>query len=89
MQMDKFNFSGLKRINPDKTICYCKQVTQKEIEAAIKLGAKTLSAIKESTGACTGNQCKELNPSGKCCSGDINGLLKDGGLGLINQGCCG
>lgn len=86
--MNKINFSGLKIVNPDKMICYCKQVTQKEIEAAIKLGAKTLSEIQENTGACTGNQCKELNPSGKCCSGDINRLLKNGGSELIKPGCC-
>jgi len=53
------------------------QVTQKEIESAIKLGAKTLSDIQKMTGACTGNQCKELNPSGRCCSGDINKIIKN------------
>lgn len=68
---------GSKLANPNKIICYCKHITQKEIERAIKLGAKTLSDIQQSTGACTGNQCKALNPSGKCCSGDINRLLKN------------
>jgi len=64
-------------INPERMICFCKQVTQKEIEKAIKMGAKVLSDIQNNTGACTGNQCKELNPSGKCCSGNINELLKN------------
>ncbi len=86
--MGKLNFSGLKMVTPDNMICYCRQVTQKEIEAAVKLGARTLSAIQESTGACTGNQCKELNPSGKCCSGDINRLLKNGTSGSVKSGCC-
>jgi len=59
----------------DEIICYCKQVTKSEIEQAISVGAKTLKDIQETTGACTGNQCKELNPSGRCCSSDINALL--------------
>jgi bacterioferritin-associated ferredoxin len=59
----------------DEIICYCKQVTKREIEKAISEGAKTLKDIQEITGACTGNQCKELNPSGKCCSSDINAML--------------
>ncbi len=59
----------------DKTICYCKNVSKEEILKAIKDGAQSLKGIQEKTGACTGNQCKELNPSGKCCSGDIRKLL--------------
>lgn len=86
--MNKFNFINLKMVNPNKMICYCKQVTKKEIESAIKLGAKTLADIQQNTGACMGNQCKELNPSGKCCSGDINRILKNSGLGLIRPSCC-
>lgn len=85
--MKQLNFSDLKMENSEKMICYCKQVSRKEIEKAIHLGAKTLSDIQKSTGACTGNQCKELNPSGKCCSGDINRLLKNSGLQFIKPGC--
>jgi bacterioferritin-associated ferredoxin len=59
----------------DEMICYCQQVTKREIEKAISDGAKTLKDIQEITGACTGNQCKELNPSGKCCSSAINAML--------------
>ena len=81
--MKIFNFSDLKIANPDTIICYCKHVTQTEIERAIKAGAKTLFDIRQSTGACTGNQCKELNPSGRCCSGTINQLLINDGLEFI------
>ena len=59
----------------DKTICYCKNTTEETIKEAIANGAKTLKEIQENTGACTGNQCKELNPSGKCCSVEINMML--------------
>lgn len=81
--MNRFDFSDLKVVNPDKMICYCKQVTQKEIEKAIARGAKTLSDIQQTTGACTGNQCKELNPSGKCCSGDITRIIRNWNSPLI------
>jgi len=74
--MKILDFSNLRIDDTGKMICYCNRVTQKEIESAIKQGAKTLADIQQTTGACTGNRCKELNPSGKCCSGDINLILK-------------
>ena len=58
-----------------KIICYCKNVTEAEITTAIENGAKTLKDIQVQTKACTGNECTTLNPSGKCCSRDINALL--------------
>lgn len=58
-------------------ICYCKNISKTEIEAAILGGAKTLKDIQEITGACTGNQCKELNPDQRCCSVEIMALLKN------------
>ncbi len=59
----------------EEIICYCNNVTKVEIEAAIFKGARTLKDIQEVTGACTGNQCKEKNPKGRCCSVEINALL--------------
>ena len=67
-------------------ICYCKNVTKAEIEQAIVNGAKSLKDIQKDTGASTGNKCKELNPSGICCSGDINDLLN--GTSQNNNDCC-
>ena len=58
-------------------ICYCKQVSEREILKAIAKGAKCLKDIQRMSNACTGNQCKELNPKGICCSGDIKKLLGD------------
>jgi len=61
---------------PDDTmVCYCNDVTLGEIRAAIKGGASTLEDIQEATGACTGNKCEELNPSGGCCESDIMNIL--------------
>ncbi len=71
-----------------KTICYCKNVSELEILDAINNGAKSLHDIKEKTGACTGNQCKELNPSGKCCSGYIEKLLNKPDASKGCSCCC-
>lgn len=71
----------------DQVICYCKNVTKAEIEKAIRSGAKTLKDIQETTGACIGNHCKELNPSGKCCSDDIKAMLNENGA-IENSSCC-
>jgi NAD(P)H-nitrite reductase large subunit len=61
---------------PDGTkICYCNDVTLGEIRAAIKDGAKSVDDIRDMTGACTGNRCEELNPSGGCCETDILRVL--------------
>ncbi len=71
-----------------KIICYCKNVTEAEIKTAIDKGAKTLKDIQVQTKACTGNECATLNPTGKCCSGDINALLNNADTSS-SCGCCG
>jgi len=72
----------------DNVICYCKNITEADIDIAIASGAKTLNDIKTSTGACTGNRCKELNPSGKCCAETIIAILNNKGLGTKPTCCC-
>ena len=57
------------------TVCYCIGVDEATIVKAIQSGDTTLSEIKKSTKACTGTECKEKNPSGKCCSKDIKALI--------------
>jgi bacterioferritin-associated ferredoxin len=61
----------------DKIIYHCKQITKSEIERAMQDGAKTFEDIQKMTGACTGNQCKELNPMGVCCSFEIFKIIKN------------
>lgn len=64
------------RDNPDSvTVCYCKNVKKGEIVNAIKNGNNTLVKIQQSTSACTGKECKKMNPSGKCCADDIHELI--------------
>ena len=67
----------------EEIICYCKNILKSEIEDAVLNGAKTLKDIRETTGACTGNQCELLNPKGRCCSFEILGILykKEAGPG--------
>lgn len=69
----------------NEIICFCKNVSKNEIETAVKNGAKKLKDIQEMTGACTGNQCKEMNPKGVCCSGDIIPMLPKS---LDKCSCC-
>ncbi|OQX99339.1 MAG: hypothetical protein B6I20_10075 [Bacteroidetes bacterium 4572_117] len=70
-----------------KIICYCKNISENEISEAINRGAKTLKDIQDMTGACTGNDCEKLNPSGKCCAGDISMILNTG-KGSTGCSCC-
>ena len=60
----------------DRLVCYCIKVNKQTIVNAIKLGCDTLTKIKEKTKACTGSDCKKLNPTGKCCSKDILELIR-------------
>lgn len=69
----------------EEIICYCKNVGKEEIEFAIERGAKTLKNVQQKTGACTGNNCEEKNPSGKCCEKDIRKML---GEESTSESCC-
>ena len=71
-----------------KIVCYCKNISEATIVEAINNGANSLNAVKEATGACTGNDCKTQNPTGKCCSTDITKLLNASGDNT-SCSCCG
>jgi bacterioferritin-associated ferredoxin len=68
-------------------VCFCKKISKQEIEDAAKNGATSLDEIKKVTGACTGNNCKEMNPKGRCCSGDIFNILKNRETILSQTNC--
>ena len=76
---------------PDETIvCYCANVNKQTIVSAIQSGADSIKKIRQMTGAGGGNRCKELNPSGRCCHGDIIELLHIyGDGGCMSCDCCG
>ncbi len=69
-------YDDVTTLSDEDLICYCIEVDKKTILDAIRNGATTLSTIKETTGACTGNECKRLNPNGRCCSKEINALIQ-------------
>ena len=69
-------FDDVTTLDDSDLICYCCEVDKKTIVKAIKEGANTLSLIKEKTTACTGSRCKELNPNKRCCSKEINQLIR-------------
>ena len=51
-----------------RPLCYCKQVTEEDVIAAIEKGAKSFEEVKLATGIGGGGQCKITNPAGRCCS---------------------
>lgn len=52
-----------------KYICYCNQVTEKQIiNAVLNDGAKNIKDIIRFTGAMKNGKCEIKNPLGKCCS---------------------
>lgn len=63
-------------MDDEAIVCYCSQITKKQILQAIDCGAKTLDDIRSMTNACTVGRCKELNPQKKCCSSVIMKLLE-------------
>ena len=48
-------------------ICYCSNLTEKEIFNAIKDGCKTIDDVQGYTGKNITGKCKTENPLGKCC----------------------
>ena len=57
-----------KEKDPPRPLCYCKQVTEEDVIAAIEKGAKSFEEVKLATGIGGGGQCKVTNPAGRCCS---------------------
>ncbi len=74
----KKDYADVTTLSDDDLICYCTKVDKKTIINAIKNGNTTLKAIKESTTACTGDECAVVNPNKRCCSKEIKQLLKLG-----------
>ena len=51
-----------------RPLCYCKQVTEEDVIAAIVRGARSFDEVKLATGIGGGGQCKITNPAGRWCS---------------------
>ncbi|GKT07802.1 (2Fe-2S)-binding protein [Desulforhabdus sp. TSK] len=46
----------------EEVVCYCAGVIKGQILQAMREGARSLQDVKATTGACTVERCKELNP---------------------------
>ena len=68
-------FDDVTTLDESDLICYCIEVNKGTIVEAIRKGANTLKAIKETTRACTGNECAQKNPNRRCCSKEIKLLI--------------
>ena len=51
----------------DALICYCSDITRGEIKNAVKSGCRTIADVRKHTNKNITGQCREKNPSGKCC----------------------
>lgn len=51
----------------DVPICYCSNLTEKEIFDAVKKGCKTIDDVQKYTNKNITGKCKTENPLGKCC----------------------
>lgn len=76
------------KANNDEIVCYCLNVDKQTVVNAIKNGSQTLAQLKESTKACTGGNCKTLNPKGMCCSADLLELIRIYGNNQNDDPCC-
>jgi NAD(P)H-nitrite reductase large subunit len=70
-------YDDVRTLSNNDMICYCCSVDKQTIILAIKNGNRTLRDIKNTTNACTGNECSKLNPNKRCCSKEINWLIKN------------
>ena len=68
-------YDDVSTLSDSDLICYCCNTDKKSIVTSIENGNRTLKAIKETTGACMGDECATLNPNKRCCSKEIRQLI--------------
>lgn len=59
-----------------RPLCYCKQVTEEDVLAAIEDGARSFDEVVKVTGIGGGGHCKITNPAGKCCSRNYKSFIE-------------
>jgi hypothetical protein len=81
---------ALKEAAPPTTICYCFDVSAEDLRREVVEHGRAPSAerIKAEVraGAC---DCERKNPSGACCLGEINAIVKLATSSKPKKGCCG
>ena len=71
------DYKNTETLTDDDFICFCLKVSKGTIKKAVQDGAKNLKEIREITKACTGSDCKTLNPTKKCCSPQIMQIIRE------------
>jgi len=70
----------------DTLVCYCGKVDKKAVLHAIASGHDTLDKLKAVLPICPeDNDCKNNNPSGRCCLPEVNALLHAHGGPAVHQ----
>ncbi|MGB9858215.1 MAG: hypothetical protein ACPLKX_08860 [Dictyoglomaceae bacterium] len=57
-------------------ICYCANITYKEIREGVKIGHKSIKSIRNYLNKTNSGMCKYKNPTGRCCAGLFNYCIK-------------
>ncbi|BAT72382.1 conserved hypothetical protein [Thermosulfidibacter takaii ABI70S6] len=70
----------------DEIICWCAGITRKEIEEAVKRGARTEKEVRDTLNKWERGKCKEKNPKGVCCSTDFAKAINEILQGNITEG---
>jgi SAM-dependent methyltransferase len=61
----------------NNTICYCADITVSEIEIAVKNNCHTINKVKQYLNKTQSGNCKEKNPTGKCCHKEFEIVIKN------------
>ncbi len=56
----------------DSPICYCADITRREIRDAVASGRKTRAEIRNYTGKSRRSNCIRKNPAGRCCDQEFD-----------------
>ena len=75
-----------KESSPQRPVCYCFEHSVAEVHGAGQLDGSN-AIVDEIMDACRRglDRCEETNPQGRCCLGNIRGLLRD----EDDKTCCG
>jgi bacterioferritin-associated ferredoxin len=69
-------------------ICYCSNLTRKEIKEAVVKGYMSITEIRNFTGKYITGNCLTENPTGRCCHRALNEEISKYSTKNHNSNCC-
>lgn len=69
-------------------ICYCSNITRKEIKEAVVKGYTTISEIRNYTGKNVTGNCLTENPTGDCCHRAMDKEISKYSNKIYKSNCC-